>query len=52
VADDGQIYEVVDTEKGAEVVDLVGKKVKVTGTVEEKDGEQVITVTSYEVIKE
>lgn len=52
VADNGQIYEVADTEKGVEVVDLVGKKVKVTGTVEESDGEKVITITSYEVIKE
>jgi hypothetical protein len=52
VADDGQIYEVADTEKGAEVVDLVGKKVKVTGMVEESNGEKVITITSYEVIGE
>jgi len=50
VADNGQIYQVADTEKGDEVIDLVGKKVKVTGTVEESDGEKVITVTSYEVI--
>jgi hypothetical protein len=47
VADNGQIYEVADAEKGVEVVDLVGKKVKVTGTVEESDGEKVITITSY-----
>jgi len=52
VADNGQIYEVADTEKGVEVVDLVGKKVKVTGTVEEEDGKKVITITSYEVIGE
>jgi hypothetical protein len=50
VSDNGQIYEVADTEKGVEVVDLVGKKVKVTGTVEEEDGEKVITIISYEVI--
>ena len=52
VADDGQVYEVADTEKGDEVVDLVGKKVKVTGTVEESDGEKVITITSLAVIEE
>ena len=52
VADDGQVYEVADTEKGVEVVDLVGKKVKVTGTVEESDEGKVITITSYEVIKQ
>ena len=52
VADDGQVYEVADTEKGDEVVDLVGKKVKVTGTVEESDGEKIITITSLAVIEE
>lgn len=52
VADDGQIYEVADTEKGEEVIDLVGKKVKATGTAEESDGKKVITITSYEVIGE
>jgi len=52
VADDNQVYDVVDNEKGAEVVDLVGKKVKVTGTIEEEDGKKVITVTSHEIIEE
>ena len=52
VADDGQVYEVADTEKGDEVVDLVCKKVKVTGTVEESDGEKIITITSLAVIEE
>ena len=52
VADDGQVYEVADTEKGDEVVDLVGKKVKLTGTVEESDGEKIITITSLAVIEE
>jgi len=52
VADDNQVYDVVDNEKGAEVVDLVGKKVKVTGTIEEEDGKKVITVTSHEIIGE
>jgi len=52
ISDNGQIYEVADTEKGVEVVDLVGKKVKVTGTIEEEDGKKVITVTSHEIIGE
>jgi len=52
VADDGQVYEVGDTEKGDEVVDLVDKKVKVIGTVEESDGEKIINITSYEVLEE
>ena len=52
VAGDDKVYEVGDNEKGDELVKLVGKKVKVTGTVEEDDGKKVITVTSYEVIEE
>jgi len=52
VADDGQVYEVADTEKGDEAVNLVFKKLKVTGTVEESHGEKVITITSYAVIEE
>ena len=30
----------------------LNKKVKATGTVEEREGKMVITVTSYEVIQE
>ena len=52
VTDDGNIYEVGDTKKGDEVVDLVDKKVKVTGTVQESEGETIINITSYEIIKE
>jgi len=51
IAEDGQVYEVADTDKGNEVVlQYVGKIVKVTGTIKESDGkEKTITVTSYEV---
>lgn len=51
VAEDGQIYEVADTDKGNEVVlQYIGKTVKVSGTIKESDGgEKIITVTSYEV---
>ncbi|NQT56283.1 MAG: hypothetical protein HQ551_08650 [Desulfobacteraceae bacterium] len=52
IADNDQVYEIGDTEKGEELSGLVDEKVKVTGTVEEYDGAKVITVTSYEVIKE
>lgn len=52
VTDDDMVYEVAETEKGDEVVDLVGKKVKVMGTVEESEGTKIITVTSYEVVGE
>ena len=52
VTDDEKVYEVAENEKGDEVVELVGKKVKVTGTVEESDGMKIITVTAYEVLED
>jgi len=51
MADDGQVYEVADNEKGGELLELVDKKVEATGTVEERDGKKVITVTDYQVIE-
>jgi hypothetical protein len=52
VTDEGTAYTVAEGEIGDEVVELVGQKVKVTGTVEESEGEKMITVTSYVVIEE
>jgi len=52
VADDGQVYAVAENEKGDELMDLVDKKIRVTGTVEEREGKMMIEVTSYEVIQE
>ncbi|MCG2774690.1 MAG: porin [Desulfobacterales bacterium] len=52
VTDNDQVYEIAESEKGDELIELVDKKVKVKGTVEEDDGTKVITVTSYEVIEE
>ena len=51
VTDEGTAYTVEEGEIGDEVVELVGRKVKVTGTVEESEGEKMITVTSYVIIK-
>jgi hypothetical protein len=45
------VYEVADNEKGGELLELVDKKVEATGTVEERDGKKVITVTDYQVIE-
>ena len=52
IADDGQVYNIAENDKGYEVSRNIGEKVKVTGTVEEDEGENFITVTSYEVIEE
>jgi len=52
VADDGDTYEVKSDEMGDEVVELMGKRVRVTGVVEEMGDFKMITITSYEVIGE
>ena len=52
VADDGQVYSVAENDKGEQLMDLVDKKVRVIGTVEEREGKMMIEVTSYEVIQE
>ena len=51
VADDGQVYEIEDNEKGGELIELVGKKVKVMAVVGEYKGMKIIFITSYEVIE-
>jgi len=51
VADDGQVYAVAKNDKGEELMELVNKKVQVTGTVEEAEGKKVITITDFEVIE-
>jgi hypothetical protein len=52
VASDGQVYEVLDTPQGNELVDNhVGEKVKVTGTVQEEGAVKTIGVTTFTLIK-
>jgi hypothetical protein len=46
----GAVFEVADSEKGDEVLELVGKQVKVTGNLMDADGTPIINVTLYEVI--
>ena len=47
VTEDGEVYEIADTEKGEEVLEHIGKMVEVTGTVEEKEGLKTITVLAF-----
>jgi hypothetical protein len=51
VADSGTTYDIGDNEKGNEVMELVGKKVSVKGTVMEAEGTKIITITSFDVIE-
>ena len=48
----GEIYHIAEGKVGDEVVELINQKVKVTGPVNEEEGEKVIFIISYEIIKE
>jgi hypothetical protein len=49
----GQIYEIADTPKGNEMAEnFISAKVKVTGTVEEKNEMKTVTVVNFEVVPE
>jgi len=51
--DDGEVYEIGDNEQGDELIEHMGERVEVTGTVEEdEDGVKVIMVMSFVVIEE
>ncbi|MGD8880494.1 MAG: hypothetical protein PVI82_01305 [Desulfobacterales bacterium] len=53
VVADGQIYEVAVTPKGDDLVfNYIAVKVKITGTVEEKEDRKIITVKSFEAVPE
>ena len=47
---DGTVFEVADTDTGAEVMDLIGQEVKVTGTIKEIDKRNFIDITDYEIL--
>jgi Na+-transporting NADH:ubiquinone oxidoreductase subunit NqrC len=51
VDQDGNVYKIADTEEGMKVMDMVGEKVEVKGTVQEDMGEKEITVDSFSVVK-
>lgn len=49
----GQVYEIADTPKGNEMAENhINAKVKVTGTLEEKNEMKTITVINFEVLPE
>jgi hypothetical protein len=50
--EDGVLYEVEDSEMGNELLNNVGKKVEVTGTVSESEGVKSIRVSKYTVVGE
>ena len=52
VDNDGVVYEVADNDMGEEIMEHVGKKIEVKGTVMEEEDAKMITVTSYTVLEE
>ena len=46
------VYEIADTEKGAELVALVTEKVAAEGTVIDADGTKILSVISFEIVQE
>ena len=51
VAADGTVFEVADTDAGADVAELVGHMVRVTGTIEEVEKTKIITITDYTIVQ-
>ena len=50
---DGQLYEVARTPAGDDMVtNYISAKVEVVGTIEEKEGEKIITVLRFKVVPE
>lgn len=52
LTDEDEAYDILESEKGQELMEMVGKRVKVTGMVEEEEGVKAINVAAYEVIEE
>mgnify|MGYP001822215326 FL=1 len=52
VDDDGIAYDIADNDEGNEVMEMVGHKVAVKGTVMETEGTKIITISSFKIIEE
>lgn len=48
---EGNIFSIADTEEGMQVMEMVGQKIEVRGTLTEEEGVREITVESYSVIE-
>jgi hypothetical protein len=51
VTEDGEVYDIADTEQGAQVLEMVGEKIEVRGTLSEDEGDKEITVESFSVVE-
>ena len=49
--DEGNVFDIADTEKGNELIENVGQKVEIEGTVMEEEGGKVLTVESLRIVE-
>jgi hypothetical protein len=52
VDEEGVVYDIVDTEQGAALLEHAGEKVTVVGTVEDTGDAKMLTVESFELVDE
>jgi hypothetical protein len=52
VDNDGTAHDIAENEEGNEIMEMVGQKVTVKGTVMEAEGTKIITVTEFRLIEE
>ena len=52
VDNDGMTYDIADNEEGEEVMEMVGQKIAVKGSVMESEGTKIITITEFKVLEE
>ncbi len=52
VDNDGMAYDIAESEEGDQIMEMVGSKVTVKGTVMESEGTKIITISSFKVIEE
>jgi len=49
---DGMAYDIAENEEGSEIMEMVGQKIAVKGTVMEAEGTKIITVTEFKLLDE
>jgi hypothetical protein len=52
VDDDSMAYDIAENEEGDQLVEMIGQKVAVKGTVMEAEGTKIITVTEFKLLEE
>jgi hypothetical protein len=48
----GMAYDIAENEEGDQLIEMIGQKVAVKGTVMESEGTKIITVTEFKLLEE